>query len=267
MHPRQSVMHSAGFGVPPPRPDALAIFDSTHQANAQAILESYYHTVFALIRGGARRSALPYELVLYIIQYAELDSPYPSKSLSDLLARSSLSWKRTFFLGPSPRVRLLETPPLTTDDLRDINRIEVALNFYRNVESKRANLWNRILIGISPKVEIFKGRGTSTLSKTVDWPCFEPVPSKSSDLGRPVASFEPRRQNVIRYDHGIWKHTKQGDSIEVLMAGEPHRFPSGDCEAVMRVFKKWEPSPDMLRLLYTPRTNVSMWPNRQVLIA
>lgn len=127
-----------------PRSDAL----STRQAAALVTSKSYYRTVFALVRGDAHRPALPFELVVYIIQYAELVSPCPSKSLSDY-----------FTYRPSPRpkapfdirrhVQLLKTSPFTANNLRTIRSIEAVVNFVNYSRYKVSKLHARGPHGIT----------------------------------------------------------------------------------------------------------------------
>lgn len=54
------------------------------------------------------------------------------------------------------------------------------------------------------------------------------------------------RRSVVEYKHEIWHHLVPGDRIEVLVMSQVGNV---DYEAVMRVFKKWEPSPETLEFL------------------
>lgn len=126
------------------RLDALAVLDSDHRASAYATLASYYHAVFALIRGDTRRPPLPLELIIHIVRLAGLASPYPSRELSVLLM-----WKpcpATWICGtglmrqPVVLVPFLKTAPLPKDALRAISKIEVVVNFLQNTEYKASDL-------------------------------------------------------------------------------------------------------------------------------
>ncbi|KAF8601909.1 hypothetical protein BDV93DRAFT_558081 [Ceratobasidium sp. AG-I] len=239
---------------PPPRPDALKLYDSTHRANAQATLASYYHAVFALIRGDARRPQLPFELVIYIVRLAGLAVPYPSKLLSILH-----TWRPSpprFICGTGLRnapvvlVPLLKTAPLPKDALQAIGKVEVVVNFLEHIQYKNADYWNIFHIGISERAEASKNKTVSEPRESLTWPCFEPVPPAASHLDNPpLAPFEPMRRVIIGHDHEIWRHAIPGDRIEVSVLTRIILRPNDNCEAVIRVFTTWEPSVEMLKLL------------------
>ena len=121
---------------PPPRPDELKVCDSARQASAHAILASYYHALFALMRGNERRPALPFELAIYIVRIAGLTLPYPSRDLSSLLKWRPSSFPDECGTGlipiPVQLVSLLKTEPLSKDALRDIRRVVVVVKFLQN---------------------------------------------------------------------------------------------------------------------------------------
>lgn len=123
----------------PSRRDALGLVDSKHRASAYATLKGYYHAVFALIRGDSHRPRLPLELVVYIFRFAGLPLPYPDRDLSSLLVWRPLvrKWPKcgTGLMSSSPvLVPLLKTAPITENALRDINRVEVIVNFASNTQ-------------------------------------------------------------------------------------------------------------------------------------
>lgn len=125
-------MNPPEFETPASRPDALVVCGPTEQADARATLENYYRVIFALARGNTHRPPFPFGLILYVLQFAELASPYPSKSLSDFY-----TWR--LYASPpfrARRIQFLKTPPLTADDVRDIVQVEVVINFVYNIESK-----------------------------------------------------------------------------------------------------------------------------------
>lgn len=122
---------------PPPRPDELKVLDTAGRIDAYTILANYYRVVFALVRGDASRPRLPLELVIYIIRLAEFSLPHPSRDLSSLL-----KWKSCWPDGSSPEIEfmsvrlvpLLKSAPLSQDDLQNISRVEIVMNFLQHTE-------------------------------------------------------------------------------------------------------------------------------------
>lgn len=55
--------------------------------------------------------------------------------------------------------------------------------------------------------------------------------------------------SVIEHDHKIWQYLVPGDCIEVSTKAKRLNAPNRDCEAAIRVYKTWEPSPEMLKLV------------------
>ncbi|KAF8592961.1 hypothetical protein BDV93DRAFT_567094 [Ceratobasidium sp. AG-I] len=253
-----------------PRPDALEVCESTHQINAPDTLANYYRLIFALFRGDNHRPPLPFELVIYIARLSELASPYPSKLLSSLL-----TWKPSpprIFIGvlyPSRLIHLIKTPPLPQDALRTICKIEVTVNFVESTRFKvrtllvkcsigrmyikptytqRAGYWNQFHIDISTRAKASEDNTTPEPDERLTWPCFEPVPSEESRQdNQPSEKFERIRHSVIGCDHEIWQHVVPGDCIEVSVMTQPIDTPNDYCEAVIRVYKAWEPSLEMLK--------------------
>ena len=114
----------------------------------------------------------------------------------------------------------------------------------------KSNMWSRVSIGTVPSAEVLKKADSEEFSKTVSWPYFGLVPSKSSEIGTlPKASVEPRCQVIVGRDHRIWEHIMPGDHIEALARVSSPHFPTRNREAMIHVFKIWEPSLGMLKLL------------------
>ena len=135
----------------PTRPDALVVYDFTHQANVHTTLANYYSVVFSLIRGDTHRAPLPFELVIYIVRLAGLALPYPSKQHSGLL-----TWKPSpprvicgtgLRRSPVVLVPLLKTAPLPKNVLQAISKVEIIVNFLENIQYKVGSLHGMCIIG------------------------------------------------------------------------------------------------------------------------
>lgn len=95
------------------------------------LLFSYYRLVLALIRGTSHRPSLPTELVLHILQFAQLVSPHPTKKLSSKYACSRPIpvplYHGLFRVGRLPLgvVSFMRTPPL----MREVEQIEIVVKY------------------------------------------------------------------------------------------------------------------------------------------
>ncbi|KAF8601900.1 hypothetical protein BDV93DRAFT_607854 [Ceratobasidium sp. AG-I] len=226
---------------PPPRPDELKVFDPARQSSAHAIVATYYRVVFALIRGNKRRPGLPFELVIYIVRVAGLTLPYPRRDIS-----RRLRWRPNFpdecgwglERMPVKLIPMLKTASFTQDALRDISRVEVVVNFVENTQYYSADYWNKFYIGISERAKASKDNTSESSSKTLAWRCFDSIPS---------TTFKPMCRSIIGPKHKIWQYMRPGDFIEISVMTKALLSPKDYCEAVIRVYKKWEPSSEMLQ--------------------
>lgn len=110
--------------------------------------------------------------------------------------------------------------------------------------------WNRFHIGLSKPAEASNDRPSPELSESPVWPCFELVPSTPRNAdGPPSAPFEPMRHGVIGCDHELWQHIMPGDCVEISVKTRVMTSPKEDCEAVIRLYKTWQPSLEMLEFL------------------
>lgn len=107
-------------------------------------------------------------------------------------------------------------------------------------------------VSISEQSNASKEDTTASPKQTLSWPCFEGMQSvmgHSDDQTSAAAGL--LRRTVIDHHHGIWEHLELGTRIEVSAKTKTLIAPNRDCEAVIRVYKTWEPSAEMLKLLYT----------------
>lgn len=104
-------------------------------------------------------------------------------------------------------------------------------------------------MGLSRENSASKADKSPETSDTLTWPCFEPDLSQHIySLDQTGAPFNPKRQRSIESGHDIWEHVLPEDCVEVLIMARPSGLRYYDCEVGIRVFKMWEPSPEMLAL-------------------
>ncbi|KAF8601939.1 hypothetical protein BDV93DRAFT_607871 [Ceratobasidium sp. AG-I] len=244
--PRRKVKNSKPKTEPQPQ-----ICHSVGGLDAETVLRAYYHTIFALIRGGPQRPHLPLELVIYICRLACFSHLNPSKVFS--AQRVDL---RTLARPPCCRPRpgskiLLRTPPLATQngERPSIARFEVVLKSLRGTEYRTQVHWAKFFIRASSP-----GQSEPTLDESNNsaWAFMQPnkllqdIPR--STLAKKVPANRIRCA-IINSDHDICRGIDAGDSLE-LGTRLFRPWASDDmCNIVIRVFEYWEPSSTMLRLV------------------
>ncbi|KAF8601903.1 hypothetical protein BDV93DRAFT_545625 [Ceratobasidium sp. AG-I] len=228
--------------------------DPIDPLNTLAILENYYRIFFALIRGNTRRVGLPLELAICIWQHAKFCSPYPNKKLSTRYIRGEIP-KRAAYGSFATLKRLMKTPPLLEGDLNSLGKIEISVNFIRNHEKFHNDYWNRFVMRALSQSTPPETDSPPNAQKPRSWRFIQPGSEpESSQLATHVATPAGRksvfrRSGTVNLDHEIWDHIVPGDRIEVSVVAHSIIVVNCGCEGESRVFKIWEPSYEMLRLV------------------
>ncbi|KAF8600671.1 hypothetical protein BDV93DRAFT_525254 [Ceratobasidium sp. AG-I] len=237
------------------KPPTLHIYETDQSLDAHSTLRHHYHVVFALIRGGLGRRRLPHELVDYICKLVGLSRPYPSEQLSARFVGTRFPPHRICGTGlrqmGSPKLQsFLKTPPLSLqNDCRlVIEKAEIVVRFVRELEQivRYPEYWNRFFIRVS------RPNGSQKAIDDIEeksWNCFDLVESSENRTSSetPEIAPETERRIIIDEDHEIWQYIQPGDSLELAVKCHHITLPDNRCDAVIRVFERWEPSSMMMR--------------------
>ncbi|KAF8596648.1 hypothetical protein BDV93DRAFT_548266 [Ceratobasidium sp. AG-I] len=237
------------------KPPTLHICDADRPLDANSVPRHYYLIVFALIRGGLGRRRLPLELVDYIWKLAGLRRPYPNKLLSARFVGTRAPPRRycttgLWGMGPPKLQSLLKTPPLI---LRNgcrpfIKQAEIVVRFVSEIERTiRWPEWDRFFIRVSRPN---KSQTTIDGIEEKSWNCFDLTQPPENCTSSETEEIPPEaeRRAIIDQDHEIWQYVQPGDSLEVAVNSHRVTFPDNRCDAVIRIFERWEPSSAMMRL-------------------
>ncbi|KAF8596655.1 hypothetical protein BDV93DRAFT_563130 [Ceratobasidium sp. AG-I] len=226
------------------------ISETDQSLGAEPILWHYYRVAFALIRGGIGRRSLPFELVIHICEFAGFISPYPSKLLSARFVGARTPPRRYCRLTP-PRMEppkfhsLLKTPALSSKYGRRpvIEQAEIVVKCLRN-GYRIPEYWSRFFIQVSR---------SSTSDMVIEdvreksWPCFDPIQPPENSQVSEVQVITSERRVIIGQNHEVWQCIRPGDSLEVAVKYYRATLPDNECDTIIRIFERWEPSPAMLR--------------------
>ncbi|EUC54243.1 hypothetical protein RSOL_034090 [Rhizoctonia solani AG-3 Rhs1AP] len=211
-------------------------YDAT---GADSLLVYYYQIALALIHGShyTRRPSLPTELVLHIFYFAQLVSPRPSQSLSTryTCARPVPPPLHHGFFRlarlPLCKAPLVRTPQLEFFGTKEVEKIDISVKYVGDDRLVTTSRWSDFFL------RIVRGNNNEPCTRPngleFSWPCFEST--------SPVSCPEGGRRVIDRHDD-VWRYLLPGDQLEVAVQTYAGESQVDKFDAVVRVFKRWEPA-------------------------
>ncbi|KAG8796713.1 hypothetical protein FRC12_005807 [Ceratobasidium sp. 428] len=208
---------------------------------AESLLRAYYTGVKALSLSSLRRPSLPVEIVLYICQLAEF--AWPNTHLSSKVDYDR-SLAGTIMKGEDNTITRpwLCTRPVPRALLGRIWKAEPRIHPTEPVMSRtHAFKPDELVIRIiSPECSVSPYKCNSE-GEMLSW--------RHLTSTHKIASSA----RIFDSEHEIWRSLEPGDRLEISVEASNWYFPNVRSEwgVSLQVFTFWEPSEDMLNLIYS----------------
>ncbi|KAJ1309241.1 hypothetical protein OPQ81_004907 [Rhizoctonia solani] len=192
-------------------------------------IRAYYTATMALARGSRTRPGLPFELIIYICRLADFEILQIKRSPEGI--REVRAW------GPKVESRLwFQTEPFTKQMVSRIKSIQlVTMSHHQGfVDDRQAGSWS--WFERRPN-----GDEVSQLSHT------HPVEEETAEQQNDFAEYRGR---LFGPGDQMWRDIEEGDVLQVMMKAQFPEWINVACDGVLRVHMWWEPSSEMLELIY-----------------
>ncbi|KDN49270.1 hypothetical protein RSAG8_01972, partial [Rhizoctonia solani AG-8 WAC10335] len=202
----------------------------------------------ALARGSPDRPRLPLELVIHICRLADFEVQQ--------IRRSPEGIKEVRAWGPMVSSRFwFQTEQFTKEMLSRIRSIQlVTMSRHQgSVDDRHAGSWSWFEIRVARPM----GRDPSQLTFEVTR---QPDGDEVSQLSHshPVDEETAERQGDFAEHRGLvvgpgdqlWDEIKEGDVLQVMMKSQFSGWMTVASDGILKINTWWEPSPEMLELIY-----------------
>ncbi|GAB1519549.1 hypothetical protein RhiTH_002617 [Rhizoctonia solani] len=226
-------------------------------------LRTYYAATMALVQGSPARPGLPPELVIYICRLADFEVVR--------ITRSPEGIKEVRAWSPKIESRLwFQTKPLKKPILSRIKSIQlITMSRHQGwVNNRSGGSWSWFEVRIAcpgdenPSQFEAKLRGDGY---DASWRSHSnPVEQEASSQ---EIEFTEHRGLLFGTDNQLWHEIKEGDALQVVLKAQFSGWANIASDGALKIVTWWEPSPEMLDLLYNRSKKAGSWSWFEVRVA